>query len=842
MKKFFLILNIVLFTSLSAYSGVFESSKNLNTLETEHFDIIFDNQSINEAFEIYNNCERIYENIQSFFGIERSQRIPVAITSDMDSFNAYFSGFPSPHIVLYNTIIANNGFNYFSSNYLLNVFSHELTHALTLMGSNNFIQKTFSQFLNFSTLNTTMFNSEGFAVLFESSKGEGRLNNNLYKSQLLQAKAENKFLKYNETQGNRDIYPSNIFYLYGAFFNEYLYDTYGKDKYHEFINSQHKLNLLFIDQNILFKRVYGKSVYDVYNDFKNSFIDINTKDIVIDEFDYNPTQLFKNDENALVYQTRNNSIRKIENSKKILSLLDYSYYISYNDNKYVLSGFKSDNLQKTITYVFDENYNRSTYKIDNFIQAINYNNQLVGILYEGQKQYIAFYDGANLIKKIDVEDDEYIQKIDVIDDKIIFTSRYNQRDCLNIILDDYTRKTIYFKDNDIEIIDFSINDNLIYLSIIKQNQLARIAYIDLIQEIAYINDFDVLGGIFNPIVLNDNLYYISNFSDKKIVRKTNLNQFNFKKEDIIIENNTIIGHKMINYDLSGIKKYNKFKYINKGSFFPYIYADEKGLNTGIYFKSIDPSETLDTTILNNTALYNNFSNTLNLQLSNYTGSKATQLILNYDSELLNLYNSSNLDLQYNYIKYFDLNNNFNLKIDNSVTSYNFETFIDELSYGILFKTNIGPNIENYFSLYLGNTTALKYEKIANLFSDYNQIEANIYIPYLLPFIKNTNMVINMPSSLTLKYNIDTNDLDYQFKILILKKEIQSAFEKIPLYFHNFQTYLSYNSDNNIDLYMLLTNSLTQTGLFQGQLSPGINVNYDFDNKNFTYKFGIYSQF
>lgn len=842
MKKTLTLLSILILINFSIFAGVYESSNNLNTLETEHFDIVFDDNSINEAFVIYDNCENIYEEIQLFFGISRTQRIPVAITSDINSFNAYFSQFPSPHIVLYNTIIANNNFNVFSKDYLLYIFSHELTHALTLMGNNNFIQKTFSQFINFSTLNTTSFNAEGFAVFFESRDGEGRLNNNLYKSNLLQAKIEDRFLKYNETQGNRDIYPSNVFYLYGAFFNEYIYNTYGSDKYHEFINSQHKLNLLFIDQNVVFKKVYGKSVYDVYNDFKNSLLNVPLKEIKFDNFNYNPTQLIKSDNNVLVYQTINNSVRNVESNHKEISLLDNSYYISYNDGKYVLSGYQYNNLPKTITYVINDNKERKSYEIDNFINAVNYNNQLIGILYEGQKQYIAIYEGKKLIKKIDVEDDEYIQKVSIINKQIVFSSKYNKQDRINILLSDDTRKSFYFNDKDIEIIDFSVDGNIIYISTVKENQLPRLGYIDLNDETAYINDFDISGGVYNPIVVNNDVYYIANYSQDQTVKKSNLNQFNFVKEDLIIDYNDILGHKMINYDLSNVHKYNKYKYMLDGSFFPFVFPDKYGANLGLYLFSIDPSETLSTTIFNNTTLRGDFNNTTTLQFSNITGNRNTKLKLTHDFDILNPIETSSLDCEYYYGKYFDLYRNLNLKIENQTSSFDFETFVNELSYGIAFATSVGPNTENYFSLYLGNITKAYYEPNTSIFNVSNTIDASLRVPYLIPFIDLDNIVINIPAKFVVKYNIDTDDLSYEVGALLFKKEIQSSFEKIPLYFHNIQSYVTYSSDDTVNLYVLLTNSLTQTGLFQGQLSPGFNLNYDIENNLFSYQFGVYTAF
>lgn len=135
MKRNIIILFLLLLLSINnLFAGVFDNYKKLNTLETNNFEIIFDDESINEGFQIYNSCESIYNDIITFFNLEnRTQKIEVVITSDIQQFNAYFSLMPSPHIVLYNTIATDNSLNVFNENYILNIFKHELTHALTLM-------------------------------------------------------------------------------------------------------------------------------------------------------------------------------------------------------------------------------------------------------------------------------------------------------------------------------------------------------------------------------------------------------------------------------------------------------------------------------------------------------------------------------------------------------------------------------------------------------------------------------------------------------------------------------------------------------------------------------------
>ena len=343
----------------------------------------------------------------------------MAITSDIQNYNAYFSLNPNPRIVLYNTIAVNNNFNVFSSDLLLNTFKHELTHALTRMGENNIFREVFSQGLSFATFNMTKFNSEGLAVISESQNGEGRLNNAYYKSRILEILLEDKFLKYNEVQGNRDIYPSDVFYLFGSFFNQYLIDTYGLDKFQKYVKELNTPNPLFLDANYSFNKVYSKNLYHVWQEFKLSFTIPKTKDINCFEYDYLPSFIFRDDNSVLVAQLRNDSIKDVETGKTLIKNLDNTYWATSNENKIILSSYIRDRLNKTNTIVIDSDNNKTEFNLKNFKMPIAYNDYIIGIYNEGQKQYIAFAKNGVIEKKISVNDNEFIQKIDILNDKIV---------------------------------------------------------------------------------------------------------------------------------------------------------------------------------------------------------------------------------------------------------------------------------------------------------------------------------------------------------------------------------------------------------------------------------------
>ena len=80
-------------------------------LETEHFKIIYGEESNNMATEIMNVAEEEYDRLVSFFNKDPNLHIPIYINSKEKSYNAYLSTYPSLHLVFYNTWIPQTIYN-----------------------------------------------------------------------------------------------------------------------------------------------------------------------------------------------------------------------------------------------------------------------------------------------------------------------------------------------------------------------------------------------------------------------------------------------------------------------------------------------------------------------------------------------------------------------------------------------------------------------------------------------------------------------------------------------------------------------------------------------------------
>ena len=104
MKKLLVILFLSVLT-FSLFASVLAGSlSDVRVATTEHFDIIYEDVSIEFASVIYDNCEQVYDSLVSFFGTDPDFHIPVVITSRYKDLNASFSNYPSNRIVMFDTI------------------------------------------------------------------------------------------------------------------------------------------------------------------------------------------------------------------------------------------------------------------------------------------------------------------------------------------------------------------------------------------------------------------------------------------------------------------------------------------------------------------------------------------------------------------------------------------------------------------------------------------------------------------------------------------------------------------------------------------------------------------
>ena len=272
MKKSAFILCLLLFLSLplSAHEGSMAGSGKLRVSQTKYFDIIYSSKNLEAAQIIYENADAIFEELCAAYDMEPYFRIPVVITSTVEQFNAYYADAPFNRIVLYDTAQIED-LSVFSQT-ILSTFTHELTHAVTYNHKNKVFRvlaKLFGDAFSAYYLSVTSGMAEGATVSYESSNGEGRLNDAYALQMVRQAKIEDKFPSYSDVKGASDAYPRGAFYYFNGAFAEYLQKTYGMQKYADFwyrcINGK---NLTAAGA---FKKAYGIKLDQAWKQFETSF-------------------------------------------------------------------------------------------------------------------------------------------------------------------------------------------------------------------------------------------------------------------------------------------------------------------------------------------------------------------------------------------------------------------------------------------------------------------------------------------------------------------------------------------------------------------------------------------
>ena len=268
---------IIIFISLittSLRAQMFDPGSSLSVLKTKYFDIIYSDSSKAAAVELAGFADKTFEKITNLLPTLDRQRITVVITSDYFDANGFNRTVPYNHIMLY---AYPPEFESSIGNYrvwLEDLFTHELTHAVSLNIRSPFMQglsSVFGPWVQTQVYMTPWFMVEGVTVSFESLDGFGRVNNPYVAATLAQDIIDGKFHDTAQASGAYDIYPGGqIPYFYGGLFSSYIQRKYGMEKYAQLWRTTGNGNIFALLPGS-FQEVYGASVYDEWNLFKYTF-------------------------------------------------------------------------------------------------------------------------------------------------------------------------------------------------------------------------------------------------------------------------------------------------------------------------------------------------------------------------------------------------------------------------------------------------------------------------------------------------------------------------------------------------------------------------------------------
>jgi hypothetical protein len=187
-------------------------------------------------------AEQAHRRLMPYFQTRLDRKTQITLVDPRDQSNGWASPLPYAQIRIYikPPDDLQSGL-YAQGHWLKSVITHEYVHTLQLdmaegfpwggrfvLGRNPFF---------FPFIYTPKFLKEGVAVVFESDAAtqDGRLYSSYYEMQMrMEVAAGLKSL--DEVSVHALKWPRNTAYLYGAYFYEYLFETYGQAKVHQFFS------------------------------------------------------------------------------------------------------------------------------------------------------------------------------------------------------------------------------------------------------------------------------------------------------------------------------------------------------------------------------------------------------------------------------------------------------------------------------------------------------------------------------------------------------------------------------------------------------------------------------
>lgn len=589
MKKVFALLLVLSLSAISLFASMLQ-------VNTKHFDIIFDEDSSLAAQKIFDNCETIYKDVSEIFDFKQDIHIPVVIRSDVKTANGQFSAYPSNGIIMYNRApgisqLAN------SDDYILSMFSHELTHALIHNTQSGLVKKVsdiFSDELSLSALYVYKGINEGLSVFSESFSGKGRINSPDATALIKQAKLDDSFPRWRDTTGAKNTYPEGIYsYNFPALFLDYLFNTYGIDKIGEFAKELSSFG--FATTRDKFRRVFNVTIDQAWDDYKDSIsvpevTEINTQQLVSSKSDYTDLNAIGNFLFCLDQGT--GKLVRINNGKaeKIASLVSYNSFLSTDGKTFVVP--VNDMFSEKVIVKDHRMITKEEYKgfaagciVDKdticLLKCNGDYSYLVTVNRKTGEKKNSFCLGTNINAAYFCSNDF----------KVYFVLSTSGKDCIAIYDTELNTLTLAKPKDDIFIRSLSSNGNILSFSYYTDSSFARYGEFNTKTSDISLQQIDISGGVNYPSLSSENdVCYIGCFLDGNLVYKTD------KKSLILSEPENVLIEDFPQAEINKgevykfAEKYCPFEYFKEFSLIPLYNINEQTFTLGASYISQDPSK------------------------------------------------------------------------------------------------------------------------------------------------------------------------------------------------------------------------------------------------------------
>lgn len=248
------------------------------TRTSAHFDLHYPAGYDDMAQHALNIAERVHDELVPFFGQEPRERTQMVLVDDYDYSNGWATPFPFVQIRLFASPPEDVSGLEHMDEWLHGLIRHEYVHILHMnlaagvpaAGRNVFGRMP----LLFPHVFTPSFFTEGLAVYLETNHqlGYGRLDGSFYEMEMRTELLDHAGDDLNQVIVPLRDWPLGKNYLYGAYFWQYIAQTYGEQAISRYLNKYSRQIIPWIMQNHVARGVFGKSFPLLWNDYRNWLI------------------------------------------------------------------------------------------------------------------------------------------------------------------------------------------------------------------------------------------------------------------------------------------------------------------------------------------------------------------------------------------------------------------------------------------------------------------------------------------------------------------------------------------------------------------------------------------
>ena len=268
-------LAVSLCASTTRAATLFDPLLKFRVLSTPHFRIYFHQGGDRLAAQLATIAESTWRALEQPLGVRPPALTHVVLADQTDLSNGYATPLPYDTIVIYT--VWPPGAEFDVDDWLRLVFTHEFTHIVHLDRSRGWAHAVRAVFgrtpIAFPNLFLPTWQIEGLATYVESAiTGEGRLHAGEFRAITDEAARHRALEPLDRVNGGLTDWPSGqAAYAYGLAFHQYLADRFGIETLGA-LGDATAGRVPYIASEA-FKRVYGKSLGELWRDFERETAD-----------------------------------------------------------------------------------------------------------------------------------------------------------------------------------------------------------------------------------------------------------------------------------------------------------------------------------------------------------------------------------------------------------------------------------------------------------------------------------------------------------------------------------------------------------------------------------------